>query len=461
MTSFNFSRTPQEVPHINSKYRTIKTAIPAPGTEAILADLDKYESRSMLGQLPIVWDKAKGFSIFDQSGNKWIDFTSTIFVTNIGHANPNLISSLKEQLDKDLLHSYAYATEIRSKYLKKLIKSTPNQFEKAFLLSAGTEATEAALKLMRLYGQKTGKRRLGIICLVGNWHGRTMGAQMMSRNVKQKEWIGYQDPDIHHIPFPYPWNKSKKSGKEFLTDSIKQLNSSGVSIEKDICGFMLETFQGWGAIFYPTDYVKCMKDLCDEYGILLTFDEMQAGFARTGKMFGYQHYDVEPDLICCGKGISSGLPLSAVLGRKELMDLPETGDMSSTHSANPLVCAAGLATLKEIEQLRLVSESERKGKILFNRLKEIQKKFEDRISYVFGKGMIAAILFQDPNTGLGDSEFASKVVEKAMHKGLLVVHTGRESIKIAPPLIIEDEALMEGLDTLEEAIREISLVVNR
>jgi 4-aminobutyrate aminotransferase-like enzyme len=456
MAGYSFSRVSRDVPSVLTKHRTVKTPIPAPGTEAILDLLDQYESRSMLGQLPIVWDRATDFNVYDKAGNKWIDFTSTIFVTNIGHANPHLKLRLQEVLDRDLIHTYAYVSEIRAEYLKKLVEFVPRQFEKAFLLSAGTEATEAALKLMRLNGLKQGKRKPGVICIEGNWHGRTMGAQMMGGTAKQREWIGYQDPNIYHIPFPYPWALRGKTGKEFLTLGLNRLKKSGVDLGKDICGFMLETFQGWGCVFYPVDFVQEIKHLCERYDILLSFDEMQAGFARTGRLFGYEHYGVDADLICCGKGMSSGLPLSAVLGSKEVMDLPEVGEMSSTHSANPLSCAAGLANIEFIQSHDLVSESARKGKIFHELLNKSKDRYADRISYVFGHGMIAGVIFKNPASGEPDAEFASKVCERAMEKGLLVVHTGRESIKVAPPLTIPEDAMKEGVGVLEESIAEIA-----
>ena len=216
MSGYSFDRSSKKVPLIQTEFRKIQTSIPVEGTETILSELDRYESRSMHGQLPIVWDKAVDSCIFDAAGNQWIDFTSTIFVTNIGHSNPHLISSLKDTLDNELLHTYAYPNKIRARYHKKLIEFTQGGFEKAFLMSAGTEACEAALKLMRLSGQKKGKCRLGIVTLEGNWHGRTMGAQLMSSNLKQKQWIGHSDPDIHHIPFPYPWALQDSSPEEFL-----------------------------------------------------------------------------------------------------------------------------------------------------------------------------------------------------------------------------------------------------
>lgn len=456
MPQHTFSMYPQDVPKIKSEHRLIHTSIPAAGTEKIFERLSKVESRSMHGQLPIVWDRAEDFSVFDIAGNKWIDFTSTIFVANVGHSNSRVTEAIKETLDNPLYSCYAYTNSLRAQYLEKLISFCGKPFGKAFLLSAGTEATDAALKLMRMNGQKAGKRRSGIICIENNWHGRTLGAQMMSSNLSQRAWIGYQDADIHHIPFPYPWDLSKKSGENILMEGLEKLATSGVDISKDISGFMLETFQGWGAVFYPLDFVKAIESICKKNGILLTFDEMQAGFGRTGRNFGFQHYDVEPDLICVGKGMGGGVALSGVIGRQDVMDLPEIGNMSSTHSANPLVCAAGLAVIQELESKDLVNEAGRKGKIFRAELEKIQQRFPNRISWVLGEGMIMAMLFQDPVTGKADGFFTSRVAERCMQKGLLVVHTGRESIKFGPPLTITDNALIEGLSVLNEAIEEVA-----
>ena len=282
-----------------------------------------------------------------------------------------------------------------------------------------------------------------------------MGAQMMSGNPNQKEWIGYQDPNIFHIPFPYPWTIKDRSPAIFFKEAIDKIRDQGVDIKNDVCGFMLEAFQGWGAIFYPKEFVKSIASFCLDNKILLTFDEMQSGFARTGKKFGYEHYEIMPDLICCGKGIASGFSLSAVVGKKEIMDLPEIGNMSSTHSANPVVCAAGSATIDEIENLNLVMETKRKGDLLFDRLNKMKNNFSDHISLIQGKGMIAAIHFFNKKTQTPETMLPSIICEKAMQKGLLLVHTGRESIKIGPPLIIPDEAIIEGIEVIEQSIREV------
>jgi 4-aminobutyrate aminotransferase-like enzyme len=408
----------------------------------------------MQGQFPIIWDKAEDFSVYDIAGNKWIDFTSTIFVANIGHGNKRVSAAIKEVLDKPLVSTYAYMSEVRAKYLEKLIKFAGPPFGKAFLLSAGTEATEATLKLIRMYGQKIGKKRPGIVTLNGNWHGRTMGAQMMSSNTEQKAWIGYEDPNIHHIDFPYPWLVSEEQGEEFFNKQLESLKQTGLNLETDIAGFMLETFQGWGALFYPKSFVKAIRKFTEENSVLLAFDEMQAGFARTGKKFGFEHYEVSPDLFACGKGMGGGVSLSGVIGKSEIMDLPEVGNMSSTHSANPLVCAAGLAVLEEIESKNIVAETARKGEILKNLLKDLKDKFPEVISNHYGEGLIASVIFNDFNY-ISKNELASQISEKCMQKGLLVVHTGRESIKLGPPLTIEDEALIEAMSVFQEALLEV------
>jgi 4-aminobutyrate aminotransferase-like enzyme len=247
---------------------------------------------------------------------------------------------------------------------------------------------------------------------------------------------------------------SEENGALFFEKEMAKLESIGVDFSHDIAGFMLETFQGWGAIFYPKSFVQALSTFAKKHGILLAFDEMQSGFGRTGKKFGFEHYEVEPDLIACGKGMGGGFPLSGVIGKREIMDLPEVGNMSSTHSANPIVTAAGLAVLEEIQERNLVEQSRIKGDQLHKGLEEIAREFPERVLRIQGKGLIAAIHFKDAGDLLAP-EFASRVSERCMEKGLLVVHTGRESIKIGPPLTITLEALVEGVDVLRESMIEI------
>lgn len=453
MSNHIFSHKPVKVPQVNSIYRKIVTELPVPESLYIFEQLEKYESRSMHGQLPIVWDRAEDFQVFDPYGNCWIDFTSTIFVANAGHANLHIIDALQDLLNKKLLHTYTFANENRAKFLKKLIDFLPEPLEKAFLLSSGTEATECALKLMRMYGHKIHRSKIGIISFYGSMHGRTMGAEMLSGNSTRSDWIGHIDPNIYHLPFPYPQSvPSNYNWTEHFNNDIQALQKHGLNI-RDITGFMIESYQGWGAIFYPKEYIQALMKFARDNNILVTFDEIQSGMGRTGKLFAYQHYDAEPDLVCLGKGLSSSLPLSAVVGRNEIMDLPDIGSMSSTHSGNPLSCAAGLANLEIIESKNLINESARKGELLHKNLNVIREKYPDIISYIFGKGLVAGIIIK--NLNIEGSKLASKISEVCMQKGLLVVHTGRESIKIGPPLTIPDDALLEGIKVLDDAFLEV------
>lgn len=452
MTDFVLNKTPRPVPTVKTKHRSISGVFPHPDSLKIFDTLSKFESRSMHGQLPVVWDKASQYQVFDPYGNTWIDFTSTIFVANAGHAHPRIKKAIEQMLQKDLLHTYNYPTEIRAKLLEYLIENTPKNFEKVYLMSTGTEATECLMKLIRMYGKHKNKRKPGIISFQGAYHGRTIGAAQIGGTEQSQEWIGYSDPNIYQAPFPYEWELNGRSGKEIFYEHLEMIKGRGVDLQKDISGFIFESYIGWASGFIPKDYVQEAAKFCRENDTLLTFDEVQGGFGRTGKLFVYEHYEVEPDLIACGKGISSSLPLSAVLGRKEIMDLPEIGSMSSTHSANPLSCAAGLANLQVIFEEKLIDASREKGNLLHRRLNEIKEKSCGYIKYVTGEGLLAALIFYDPITNAPEKYLPSQICEKAMESGLLLVHTGRESIKLAPPLSIPYDALEEGLGVLESII---------
>jgi len=390
----------------------------------VIGAIYRFEARSMRNNLPVVWNSANGSYVYGLQGKKYLDFTSGIAVTNIGHSNPKIIEAIKKQCDDWLLHSYTFNTEIKAKFLKYLIENTPSFCEKAFLVSSGTEATEAAVKMMKMYGMKNfhrGKRF--IISFEGAMHGRTMLAEQLKGKGKNNRWaFGKDMPEICWLNFP-------NNGDEFNPNEL-------FYSAQDIAGIIIETYQGWSARFYPNKYIQDLIKWCKRNDILVCFDEIQGGMGRTGKLFNYMHYDIEPDLICVGKGFTSSLPMAGVIGRKEILDTPEEGSMSSTHSANPLCCAVGLANFKEI--LKILPSVKSKGCLLHKRLKEIFPNCE-----INGKGLLAGIVTES-------EEYATKVCYKAMEKGLLLIKTGRESIKIAPPLIISKDDLKKGLKILEE-----------
>ena len=303
-SDYKFKFDPQDVQLVNTENRIINTSIPHPEDIKTFEKIMRYESSLVQKQLPIVWDHAKDFSVFDRWGNKWIDLSSTIFVTNSGHANPMTTSRMSAALDKGLIHSYCYPTVERADFLEKLIEFTPPYLNQACLVSTGTEASERAIKLARIYGMQFNPRKKVIIGGVGNYHGKTMGAMMSAMNPESREWIGNQDPDMHQMPFPYPWvvEEMNISGADLFHKHLKELSRSGVKTNQ-ISAFIIEGYQGWGAIFYPKDYVKAMKKWAEKNDALVIVDEIQSGFGRTGKLFAYQHYDIEPDLVVCGKGI--------------------------------------------------------------------------------------------------------------------------------------------------------------
>ena len=459
MPNISFSHVPIEVPRVNTEFRTIVTKIPVPESIPLFERLYATESRSMHGQLPIIWDRADDFQVYDQWGNKWLDFTSTIFVANAGHSNPLVRNAITRTLNKPLLHTYTYPSNERIEYLSYLIDNTPSQFEKAFLVSSGTEATEAALKLMRLHGLTQNESRVGILSFQGAFHGRTMGAQMMSGNFSGHKWINCQDPQIFYLDFPYPWLPEVKNPKDFFLQNIETLlEKNHLDPSRDICGIMLESFQGWGAVFYPNEFIQMLVEFAQSNGILVCIDEIQSGFGRTGTLFGYMHYAIEPDLICCGKGASSGLPLALVLGPSQIMDLPSIGSMSSTNSANPLACVAGHSSLKEILEGGLLNNSKVLGHVFHDHLTRLKTKHSKVLKYSLGEGLLAGLIFLD-NDNQPLTKLCNLICEKAMQKGLLLIHTGRESIKLAPPLTITEDALAEGLEVLDccidEAVKDI------
>jgi 4-aminobutyrate aminotransferase / (S)-3-amino-2-methylpropionate transaminase / 5-aminovalerate transaminase len=453
-SNYEFSLKPQNVAHVDTEHRVIKTQIPHPEDIKIFEKIMGLESSLIEKQLPIVWDHAHDYSIYDRWGNKWIDLSSTIFVANSGHANFRVKSRLKDTLDKGLLHSYCYPTVERAEFLEKIIEITPQYFERACLVSTGTEASERAIKLARLHGMKFNPRKKVIIGGLGNYHGKTMGAMMAAVTPEARTWIGNQDPDMHQMPFPYPWvlEKDKVTGEELFELHINNLLSQGIHSE-EVTAFIIESYQGWGAIFYPVDYIQAMRDWSEKQNSLLIVDEIQSGFGRTGKLFGYEYYGIEPDLIICGKGISGSLPLSAVLGRGNLIKLDPT--LTSTHGGHPMSCAAALGNLESLVEDKLVERADALGKKLFEWLNDWKNKFPDRIPLILGHGMVWAVFICKPNSKDLDADFTDKLVEKAMQRGVFSIRTGCGTIKFGAPLTISEGALKEAIDVYKESMLEL------
>ena len=453
-----FNRKPKEVTHIHTENRDICTMLPVPESLAIIERSIKNEPWSMNNQLYAVWDHASDYSIYDKWGNKWIDMSSGIFVTNAGHGNPDMVEALEQMLKKPMLNSYYYYLEERSLLTEQLVKMAPPPMDKAFLLTTGAETTECALKLCRLHGIRYGKDKLGMIAFGGAFHGKTLGAQTMAGKPSSWKWIGNLDPCIYHLPCPtdpYAGMEQiydEKAGQELFERDIRRLAESGVDLDT-IAGAIFEPYQGWAALFYPMGYIRALRRFLDEKHALLVSDEVQAGFGRTGKLFGYEYYGVDVDIICCGKAVSGALPLSAVLGRAEILDVD--GSLNSTHGGSPLPCASALANLKYIEKHRLVEEAKRKESILREKFEEMKSRFPGRIAAVHGMGLAFAAVVVKPGTREPDVEFGDRVIERAFEKGVMSIRTMAGTIKVGPPLTISDDALCEAMDVLTESMGEI------
>ena len=453
MAKYNLE--PVDVPKVNTKFRTIKTRLPVPESLGIFQKLSKSEPVSMMGQPPVVWNKAEGFQVYDKWGNKWIDWSSGVLITNAGHGRKRIIKGLKKVLNQKLLATYVFVHEKRAELTKMLqnISPDPSNYQ-VFILSTGSEATENCIKLAKTYAlEKHGPHKKYIVSFNNAFHGRTLGAQLAGGMAKLKTWIIDEGQTFVQVPFPDGYKNEDTSFDLFL----RSLKSQGIKPD-DIAGVITETYQGVGPDFLPVEYAQKLEVFCRENDIVTIYDEVQSGFGRTGKMFAYEPYGVKPDLIACGKGISSSLPISAVIGRKDIMELYAPGSMTSTHSASPLPVVAAIENLKIIIKENLVKKSQKLGKILIPGLKRIQSKYPDVLGCLQGKGLVAGIQVVRKGTKEPDPETAVKINEKCFHKGLLMfapVGIAGECIKIAPPLIINKRALREGLHVLEEACDEI------
>ncbi|MGV3723004.1 MAG: aspartate aminotransferase family protein [Actinomycetota bacterium] len=443
--------TPKNVPAVETPFRRISTPIPHPDSVPVLERLLKCEPRSMSGQPPIVWDRAEGFTVYDRYGNHWLDWSSGVLVTNAGHSHPEVRAAIIDQAQSGLLHSYCFPNEERADLVEALLEVAPEGLDKCFLLTTGAETTECALKLARSWGQRTGgPDKIGIVSFRQGFHGRTMGAQQMGPLGGGNQWIRNLDPDIHHVPFPDGYRVEDTSFELFL----RTLAESDVAPDQ-IAGVITETYQGVGPDFMPVEYARQLRNWCDQHGVVLIFDEVQAGFGRCGTFWGFEHYGVVPDLITCGKGITSSLPLGAVLGRSEIMDQYDPGAMTSTHSGNPVCCRAALASVRAILRENLTENARQMEAVLMPGLHAIQAKHPDVVGCVHGKGLVAGLQIVHPGTKDPDHDLAHLIIEKAFQRGLLFfapVGVGGGCVKVSPPLCITADAIRDGLTALNEAV---------
>ncbi len=388
--------------------------------------------------------EAKNAEVWDVEGNRFIDFGSGIAVCNTGHSHPKIIEAVKNQIENFshtcvMVNPYEVAVELA----EKLTALAPGESEKkAIFVTTGAEAVENCVKIAKAH---TGRR--GVIAFNGGFHGRTnMTMALTGKTMPYKKGFGPFPAEIYHLPYPTKLNGT--SVKDTLT-ALKNLFKVDI-LPEDVAAIIIEPIQGEGGFYQtPVELLQELRRICDENGIVLIIDEIQTGFARTGKMFNIEYAGIEPDLMTMAKGIAGGYPLSAVVGKAEIMDSPIPGGLGGTYGGSPVGCAAGLAVLEIIEEEDLINRANQIGDIFNRRLNELKDKYPALISDVRNKGaMIALELMIDGDIENPNAELTKAITAKAAEYGLILLACGFNAnvIRFLPALTMSDEIVNEGID---------------
>jgi 4-aminobutyrate aminotransferase len=404
---------------------------------------------------PLVIKEAKGEFIRDHDNNEWIDFLSSACVTNTGHAHPHIIGKMKAQLDQLVHYNPAYASHEHIVSLsEELIRITPGTFQKRVTFGlSGADANDTAIKLARSY-----TKRSKIIAYSRSYHGNTYGALSISAvSLPMRRNMGPLLPDVYHIPFPDVYRSPFDSEEEsrYCILALEKLFET-VCPPEEVAAIIIEPIQGdSGVLVPPQSYIDALKQLTAKHGILIVADEVQTGFGRTGEWFASSHFHLEPDLIVLGKAIASGMPLSAVVGRSEIMNSVEPPSGAFSLAANPVSCVASLATIQVIENEDLIRRSDMLGEYTMGYFARVREKFEI-IGDIRGQGLMIGIdLVESRNSKFGSSSTAAKVCWRCWEKGLFITFFSGSVLRIAPPLTISEASLEKGLRIIEESIEDV------
>jgi 4-aminobutyrate aminotransferase/(S)-3-amino-2-methylpropionate transaminase len=427
----------------------IRTEIPGPRSREILERLARVVASPLAVNLPIVADEARGALLSDVDGNTFVDFTGGVGVLNVGHAHPHVVTAIAEQAAR-FTHTdftilpYEVYVELSERLLALAPFSGPG---KAAFFNSGAEAVENAVKIARL---ATG--RPGVIAFTGAFHGRTLMAVSLTSKVEPyKRGLGPFAPEVYRAPFPNAYR-----GPDAATALAELEGMFETQVAPDhVAAIVFEPQQGEGGFLpAPQEFVEGLRRIADEHGIVLVADEVQTGFARTGRMFAMEHFGVEPDLVTVAKSIAGGLPLSGVLGKAAIMDAPHVGAIGGTYVGNPVAQAAALAVLDVIEQEGLVERATVVGEAIRARMLAWQERWPG-VGDVRGLGAMLAIeLVGDRATKAPAPELASAIVEEAARRGLLLLKAGVHGncIRVLCPLVISDAELDEALAVWEVAL---------
>jgi 4-aminobutyrate aminotransferase/(S)-3-amino-2-methylpropionate transaminase len=427
----------------------LRTEIPGPRSREIVERMRRVVAAPLAVTFPVVAESARGATLTDVDGNTFLDFAGGVGCLNVGHSHPDVVAAAQEQLERFSHTDFTIVPyEVYVTLAERLAERAPISGPvKAAFFNAGTEAVENAVKFARL-----ATKRPAVIAFEGAFHGRTyMALSLTSKTRPYKDGLGPFAPEVYRLPFPNEYRGVT------VAQALAALERAFVmQVAPDsIAAIVVEPVQGEGGfVVAPPEFLSGLRRVCDKYGIVLVADEVQTGFARTGRFFACEHYDVEPDLICVAKSIAMGLPLSGVLGRAEIMDAGHVGAVGGTYVGNPVAQAAALAVLDVIEEESLVDRSAQLGETIRSRMLEWQERWP-AIGDVRGLGSMLAVEFvSGGDARIPAAELAHAVVEAALARGLLLITCGifGNCIRVLVPLVVTDAELEEALGAWEEAL---------
>jgi 4-aminobutyrate aminotransferase len=437
--------------------RRIITPPPGPKAKVILERDAQVLSPSYARDYGFVMDHGQGAQVWDVDGNRYVDFSAGIAVTSTGHSHPEVVKAIQDQAEKFIHISSDYFHELMVRIAERIDEIAPMKEDVTiFLANSGTESVEAAIKLARY---ATGRRQF--IGFLGAFHGRSMGSlSFTASKARQQERFFPTMPGVWHVPFPDPYRPVfpiLPGGDEgdAVVDYIENVLFPDALPPDEVAAILVEPIQGEGGyIVPPAHFFPRLRKLCDDRGILLIDDEVQAGVGRTGKWWAIQHWNVEPDIVCIAKGIASGVPMGAMAARKSVGAKWRPGAHGNTYGGNPLACAAALKTLELIENGYMQNAAEM-GQFMLDAAEEMQER-HPLIGQVRGRGLMVGLeLVKDRQTKEPAREMRDDVVHSCFQQGLLSLGCGRSTIRFMPPLMIQKELVEEGLEIFEKALTEV------
>jgi 4-aminobutyrate aminotransferase/(S)-3-amino-2-methylpropionate transaminase len=427
----------------------LRTGIPGPKSKAILERKERVVADPLSVYLPVVAHEGRGATLTDVDGNTFIDFTGGVGCLNVGHSHPQVVAAAQEQLGKFSHTDFTIVPyELYVTLAERLCALAPTRKPaKAAFFNAGTEAVENAIKFARSH-----TKRPAVIAFEGGFHGRTLlSLSLTSKTHPYKAGLGPFAPEVYRVPFPNEY-RGPSSAEALAT--LERALVTQVAAES-VAAIVIEPVQGEGGfVVAPPEFLEGVRRICDDNGIVMVVDEVQTGFGRTGRLWGIEHYEVEPDLITVAKSIAAGLPLSAVIGKSEIMDAPGDSAIGGTYVGNPVAQAAALAVLDVFEEEGLNERGAAIGETIRARMQAWQERW-DAIGDVRGLGAMLAIELVHDREGKDPApDLANAVVEAAAERGLLLLKSGIYSncIRVLVPLVISDAELDEALGVWEQAL---------